>query len=176
MNADQLLQHFDRLSEAPDAIPYLRRFILNLAVRGKLVEQNPSDEPAAELLKRIQEEKAWLVKEGKIKKSEIDPVDSNDIPFLIPSNWIWTRLGTVGDWGSGSTPPRGNPDFYGGSITWLKSGELNDNRQLSGSEETVTELALAKGSFRYNRPGDVLIAYVWRDYWESCYSRRECGD
>ena len=60
MNPKQLLQHFDRISEAPDAIPRLRRFILDLAVRGKLVEQDPNDEPAAELLKRIQAEKDRL--------------------------------------------------------------------------------------------------------------------
>ena len=53
MNAERLLQHFDRISEAPDAIPRLRQFILDLAVRGKLVEQDPNDEPAAELLKRM---------------------------------------------------------------------------------------------------------------------------
>ena len=58
MNPTQLLAHFDRISEAPDAVARLRRFILDLAVRGKLVEQDPSDEPAAELLKRIQAEKA----------------------------------------------------------------------------------------------------------------------
>ena len=60
MNAERLLQHFDRISEAPDAIPRLRRFILDLAVRGKLVEQDPNDEPASELLKRIQAEKATV--------------------------------------------------------------------------------------------------------------------
>ena len=54
MNAERLLAHFDRISDAPDAIPRLRRFILDLAVRGKLVEQDPNDEPASELLKRIQ--------------------------------------------------------------------------------------------------------------------------
>ena len=57
MNAAQLLAHFDRIGDAPDAIPRLRRFILDLAVRGKLVEQDPNDEPASELLKRIQAEK-----------------------------------------------------------------------------------------------------------------------
>ena len=66
MNTERLLQHFERISEAPDAILCLRRFILDLAVRGKLVEQDPNDEPAAELLKRIQTEKARLVKEEKI--------------------------------------------------------------------------------------------------------------
>ena len=50
MNAEQLLTHFDRLADAPDAIPRLRRFILDLAVRGKLVEQDPDDEPAARVV------------------------------------------------------------------------------------------------------------------------------
>ena len=53
MNADRLLAHYEKISDAPDAIPRLRRFILDLAVRGKLVEQDPNDEPASELLKRI---------------------------------------------------------------------------------------------------------------------------
>ena len=60
MNPTQLLKHFDRLSEAPDAISRLRRFILDLAVRGKLVEQDPADEPASELIKRIQAEREKL--------------------------------------------------------------------------------------------------------------------
>jgi type I restriction enzyme S subunit len=86
------------------------------------------------------------------------PTNENDQPFEIPATWAWTQLGQVGDWGSGSTPTRGNHEFYGGGITWLKSGELQDNRRLVGSEETVTERALEAGSFRRNRPGDVLLA------------------
>ena len=70
MNPNQLLAHFDRLAEAPDAIPRLRRFILDLAVRGKLVEQDPDDEPASELLKRIQAEKVRFVKAGKASKAK----------------------------------------------------------------------------------------------------------
>ena len=61
MNAEHLLTHFDRLTDAPDAIPRLRRFILDLAVRGKLVEQDPEDEPASDLLKRIAAEKRRMV-------------------------------------------------------------------------------------------------------------------
>jgi hypothetical protein len=83
MNAERLLQHFDRISEAPDAIPRLRRFILDLAVRGKLVKQDPNDELGAELLKRIQAEKARLVKEGKIKKNKpLVPIDNRVHPDL----------------------------------------------------------------------------------------------
>ena len=158
MNADRLLAQYEMIADAPDAIPRLRRFILDLAVRGKLVKQDPNDEPAAELLKRIAKEKKRLEKTKRIKKSEFDPVNEEVAPFSVPSLWQWTRLGTIGDWGAGSTPSRGNPDLYGGGLTWLKSGELNDNTQLRGSQETVTELAVQKGTFRLNRPGDILIA------------------
>ena len=158
MNAEALLTHYERIADAPDAIARLRRFVLDLAVRGKLVPQDANDEPASELLKQIAAEKARLVKAGEARKSEIDPVAENEAPFAVPVKWVWTRLGSIADWGSGSTPARGNPDFYGGGITWLKSGELNDHRTLAGSEETVTQLAIDKGSFRINRPGDVLIA------------------
>ena len=158
MNSERLLAHYGQIADAPDAVARLRRFILDLAVRGKLVPQDPNDEPASELLKRIAKEKARLVKAGVARKSEIDPVNEEDAPFSVPSNWRWTRLGSIADWGSGSTPPRGNLDFYGGGFAWLKSGELNDNRALAGSEETVTQLAIKKGSFRINKPGDVLLA------------------
>lgn len=93
MNSAQLLAQFDRISDAPDAIPRLRRFILDLAVRGKLVEQDPRDEPASELLTRIQKEKALLVKAGKLKL--LDPVleiSDQEKPFSTPSSWAWTRL------------------------------------------------------------------------------------
>ncbi|QYK45932.1 MAG: restriction endonuclease subunit S [Xanthobacteraceae bacterium] len=158
MNAERLLAHYEQIADAPDAIARLRRFILDLAVRGKLVPQDAGDEPASELLKRIAKEKARLVKTGEARRLEVGPVGPADAPYLIPSNWKWTRLGSIADWGSGSTPPRDNLDFYGGGITWLKSGELNDKRALAGSEETVTPLAIEKGSFRINNPGDVLIA------------------
>jgi type I restriction enzyme S subunit len=96
MNPARLLQHFDRISEAPDAIPRLQRFILDLAVRGKLVPQNPNDEPASELLKRIEEEKQRLLKEGKIKKEKLlVAIQDNTALFEVPQNWRWVRLGEL---------------------------------------------------------------------------------
>ena len=146
------------LTARADQVKHFRQTILTLAVRGKLVEQNPADEPASGLLKRIAAEKSRLVSAKKIKRSEVVPILPEEYPFEIPHNWVWTRLGTIGDWGAGSTPPRGNADLYGGGVTWLKSGELNDNIALAGSKEKVTEIAVQKGSFRTNQPGDVLIA------------------
>jgi type I restriction enzyme S subunit len=158
MNATRLLEHYERIADAADAVPHLRRFILTLAVRGKLVPQDSKDEPASVLLQRIAAEQARQVKAGEIRKQEIASLDLSDVRFIIPKNWAWTRLGSIGNWGSGSTPARGSLQLYGGGKTWLKSGELNDSRHLVGSVETVTELAIASGSFRLNRPGDVLIA------------------
>ena len=136
----------------------LYKSILALALRGKLVAQDPNDEPGKEFLQKISTEQEKLIKARQIRRIETAPMAQNDQPFAVPSTWVWTRLSQIGDWGSGSTPPRGNHEFYGGNVPWLKSGELNDNRALAFSEESVTELALKSCSFRLNKPGDVLLA------------------
>ena len=146
------------LTARADHVKHLRQTVLSLAVRGKLVEQDPADEPASELLERISDERKTLLRAKRIKRVVVDPVALGETPFRVPSTWQWTRLGNVGDWSAGSTPSRANTDFFGGDVTWLKSGELDDNRHLVGSEETITQLALDSCSFRMNRPGDVLIA------------------
>jgi type I restriction enzyme S subunit len=96
MNAERLLALYERVAEAPDAIARLRRFILDLAVRGKLVAQDPQDEPASELLKRIAKEKARLVKAGEITRDKPLPqlTDANRA-FELPSGWNWARLGDL---------------------------------------------------------------------------------
>ena len=157
----------------------LRKAILQQAIQGKLVPQDPNDEPASVLLERIREEKARLVKEKKIKKDknesiiyrgednshyekklatgEIKCID-DEIPFEIPNTWIWARMGHVGSWGAGSTPQRGNPEYYNnGAILWLKTGELN-NDVVYDTAEKITEKALQECSLRLNKIGDVLIA------------------
>jgi len=96
VSAARLLEHFERIAEAPDAVPGLRRFILDLAVRGKLVEQDPRDESAVELLKRIQAEKARLVTEGKIKRQELAAqFGDEELPFEPPIGWCWARLAAI---------------------------------------------------------------------------------
>ena len=136
----------------------LRELILELAVRGKLVPQDESDEPASELLKRIAAEKAKLVAEGKIKKSKpLAEITDDEKPFNAPTNWEWVRLGVIGDWGAGATPLRSISSYYGGEIPWFKSGELSADF-IDTSEETITNLALKECSLRLNKPGDVLLA------------------
>jgi type I restriction enzyme, S subunit len=95
MNAERLLEHYERVASAPDAIARLRRFILDLAVRGKLVPQHESDEPVSELLERIAKEKARLVKAGEIRTPKAIPALPK-APFPIPSNWRWSQLAEIG--------------------------------------------------------------------------------
>lgn len=93
MNAEQLLSLYDRVAEAPDAIARLRRFVLDLAVRGKLVEQDAGDEPASELLKQIAAEKARLIKTGKFREPRNSvEIGRSGLPFVPPTHWVWARL------------------------------------------------------------------------------------
>ena len=155
----------------------LKKSVLQEAIQGKLVPQIEAEGTAQELLEQIQQEKQKLAKEGKLKKSALNDSiifkgDDNkywekigkevrciddEIPFDIPSNWVYTRMGNIGDWGSGSTPAKENSDYYGGNILWLRTGELN-NGVVNDTEIKITDKALKKCSFKLNKPGDVLIA------------------
>ena len=136
----------------------LRELILELAVRGKLVPQDAADEPASELLKRIQVEKAKQIAEGAVRKGQPLPsISEQEKSFHLPVGWGWVRLGQIGDWGAGATPLRSVSSYYGGETPWFKSGELTADF-IDTSEETITELALRDCSLRLNQPGDVLIA------------------
>jgi len=87
INPDWLLKRFEQISEAPEAVPRLRRFILDLAVRGKLVEQNPADEPASELLSHIQLEKQQILARGRTQNQDLSSIEERETPFVIPTNW-----------------------------------------------------------------------------------------
>ncbi|WP_425421921.1 restriction endonuclease subunit S [Phaeodactylibacter xiamenensis] len=116
-------------------------------------------EPASELLARIEAEKAELVKAKKIRKEKpLAEIEKSERWSSIPKTWLFVRLGEIGDWGSGATPKRSESKFYGGSINWFKSGELNNYIIDYESKEKITDLAVQKTSVRLNQPGDVLIA------------------
>jgi type I restriction enzyme S subunit len=158
MNPSQLLAHFDRLAEAPDAIPRLRRFILDLAVRGKLVEQDPNDEPACKLLKRLQAEKARLMKEG--KASDVKPsrlATPEDQQYAIPAAWQWERLGNlVQSMANGIYKPSG---FYADDgvlclrMYNIKDGHINfDNpKRITLTDEELNVYRLMPGDLLVNR-------------------------
>ncbi len=87
---------------------------------------------------------------------EVKCIDE-EIPFEIPQGWEWSRMGSIGDWGAGATPAKGNTSYYGGNILWLRTGELN-NSIVNDTEIKITDKALKECSLRMNKAGDVLIA------------------
>lgn len=92
------------------------------------------------------------------KVGKNDPVCiADEVPFDVPDTWEWVRLGSIGDWGSGATPSRSIPEYYGGDIPWLKTGDLNDG-YIEYIPENISRLALEKTSVRLNPTGSVLIA------------------
>ena len=155
----------------------LKKSILQYAIEGKLVPQDEAEGTAEELLLQIQAEKQKLYEENKLKKKDLEhsiifkaednkyyeKIGKNvicideEIPFEIPKDWRWVRMGQIGDWGAGSTPPRSNPNYYNGKILWLKTGELN-NGIVFDTEEKITEKAFEECSLRINKVGNVLIA------------------
>ncbi len=123
----------------------LRHKILDLAIHGKLVPQNPNDEPASVLLQRIREEKERLIKEGKIKKGKKSTKTSDtghyeNVPFEVSGAWEWTTLGEIGDIVTGNTPPKDISEYYGGDIPFFKPTDLDQGIETSTSKDHLTEL------------------------------------
>ena len=138
----------------------LKKSILQEAVQGKLVPQDPSDEPAEALLERIRVEKQRLIKEGKIKKNKHESVIfrrdnshyekrgseevciDDEIPFEIPESWAWARLSSFGVFSSGKTPSMSNPQFWNGNVPWVTSKDMK-RPVITDSEMHISELAAA---------------------------------
>ncbi|MFB4226696.1 restriction endonuclease subunit S [Escherichia fergusonii] len=137
-NAEELAENWARISEYFDtlftteaSVDALKQTILQLAVMGKLVPQDPNDEPASELLKRIAQEKAQLVKEGKIKKQKpLPPISDEEKPFELPEGWEWCRLNDISSKitdGDHKTPPRIAEGYKLLSAKNIRDGYLDYN-------------------------------------------------
>ncbi len=143
--------HFNDLYTVKENVSELRSAILQLAMQGKLIPQDPNDQPASELLKEIEKEK----KANKVKS--LEPIKSESIPYDLPNGWQWVYLNDFGVWKSGSTPSRTNSAYYGGDIPWVKSGEVKQGL-IKKIEETITQKALDECSLGLNPIGSVLVA------------------
>ncbi|MEM8051338.1 restriction endonuclease subunit S [Morganella morganii] len=158
-NWARISQHFDTLFTTKASIDALKQTILQLAVMGKLVPQDPNDEPASELLKRIEQEKTQLVKEGKIKKQKpLPPVSDEEKPFELPQGWEWCRIIEIAQVGTGATPSRDNPDYWETpEFNWVTSGEtslpfiFNTAEKISGKAVKETNVSIYS-------PGTLIIA------------------
>lgn len=160
-NWQRLAAHFDILFTSESSIDALKQTILQLGVMGKLVSQDPNDEPASELLKRIQAEKAKLVAAGKIKKDKpLPPINEEEKPFELPKRWEWVRLGElVEKSGSGWSPscenyPRIGKNDWGvlkvSAVSWGKFLP-DENKALPKTLEARLDCEVAVGDFLVSR-------------------------
>ncbi|WP_459657130.1 restriction endonuclease subunit S [Vibrio rotiferianus] len=166
-NADELMQnwqmvavHFDTLFTTEESIEQLKQTILQLAVMGKLVPQDPNDEPAAKLLERIADEKAQLIKEKKIKKQKaLPPIDDGEKPFELPSGWEWCRvadlsLSSEAGWSPKCLDTPREAGKWGvlkvSAVTW---GIYNpdENKELPSTLEPREQIEVKAGDFLISR-------------------------
>ncbi|MBR1646245.1 MAG: restriction endonuclease subunit S [Selenomonadaceae bacterium] len=164
---DELLSEVDELAKDERELNLhvknfprrMKNSLLQAAIQGQLTEQLPSDGDARDLLKKIRDEKAKLIAAKKIKPEKpLPPVTDDEIPFDLPANWCWCRLGDIGTWGAGATPLKGNPAFYeNATIPWLVTGDLNDGL-ITNVPGKISALALEKTSVKLNPVNSVLVA------------------
>lgn len=153
MNPERLLQNFDRLIDTPDAVPRLRRFILDLAVRGKLVEQNPEDEPAVELLKRIEAEKKRLFKAGKnLKEKQLPTIDVETPLFDLPESWEWASIRKI-------TSDRGQK-VPNNKFSYIDVSAIDKERGKIGQPQILTPDAAPSRARKIVQKGDVIYSCV----------------
>ena len=158
-NWQRVAQHFDLLLDRPQAIDALEQTLLQLAVRGLLVPQDPADEPASVLLQKIRAEKDRLIAEGKIKKDKpLPPVTDEEKPFELPVGWEWVPLQYVGYAQTGTTPDKKNPAFYGSHIPFIKPGDIYPEF-VNYDNEGLSESGLSD-SGRFAPSGSVLMVCI----------------
>ena len=156
------LQHYEILENKLSLLESsfkekLKASILQYAIEGKLVKQDPNDEPASVLLDIIKNEKERLIKEGKIKRDKNESTiylcdDKNyydnqdnliDVPLEIPDNWLWCYLPTIASFSLGKTPERNNDKYWNnGAIPWVSISDLYDKKTINSSKEKVSVSAI----------------------------------
>ncbi len=156
MTPQNLLDRFDLLLDTPDSVPKLRKFILQLALRGRLTENDPEDPSADVLLQKIQEERQRRYDSGKWRRprADIEPVNENDIPHDLPRNWKWISFGQVFDYKGGSQPPKS--DFINepaeGYVRLYQIRDLGDE-----GDDPVPTFVPEESVSNYMTQSDILI-------------------
>ena len=180
---DEIMAMVDRIEigkiESIELISKAKSQILDLAIRGKLVPQDPNDEPASVLLERIRTEKEELIKQGKIKRdkkesvifkgednsyyekigSEVRCIDS-EIPFDLPESWMFARLKHIGEVIGGGTPKTNIDEYWDGNIPWLTPADLSgyEDMHISTGARTITELGLKSSSAQLLPENSILYS------------------
>ena len=144
---DEYAESYNRLQKIDNEFEdKLKQSVLQYAMEGKLVKQNPNDEPASELIKKIENEKNELVKEGKISKlRKVSPISDEEKAFRIPNNWKWVRLEEIAQLNTGTTPSIGKSRYEGNYIPFIKPGDI------SSKGINYNNFGLSKDGLRHGR-------------------------
>ena len=169
----QIVQHFENVEDdiadvtkevlkQESLLKKLKQTILQEAIEGKLTAKyrakNPDIGTAKKLLEQIKTEKEKLIKEKKIRPSKpLPPINEDEIPFDIPQNWEWCRLGDISFVGTGATPLTSEPKYYNGDINWITSSATGADF-VTEAETKITELALKETNCQIYPIGTLVIA------------------
>lgn len=168
-----LLEHFHEAVTTPEDVEKLKKLILQLAMQGKLVEQDPNDEPASELLKRIEEEKETLIKEKKIKKTKsLPPVVEDEKAYKIPIGWEWVRLGDIGIAQTGATPSTSKAEYFGGQYPFITPADISENG-IDYTQRSLSEIGIEQG--RVIPENSVMMVCIGGSIGKCYYTDRLCS-
>ena len=157
----------------------LKKSVLQEAIQGRLVPQDPNDEPASVLLEKIRTEKARLIKEGKLKKKDLvetvifrddnkyyeqigqEIVDvSDEIPFDLPESWQWSRLGQIVRMSIGKTPARGDVRYWSNANKpWVSISDMADYSHIKTTKENISETAASTLMGAISPRGSLLMSF-----------------
>ena len=154
----------DALNKLNEELPErLKKSILQEAIEGRLVPQDPNDEPASVLLAQIRKEKEQLVKEGKLKKKDLieTPVEEDETPFSIPNSWKWIRFGDLVCTSTGKTPARGDVRYWGNNdYPWVSISDMKQGEIIKNTKEYISAIA-ANDCFRneISKRGTLIMSF-----------------
>lgn len=173
-----LAANFDQLLTDAETVDELKQAILQLAVQGRLVPQDPNDEPASELLERIAAEKKYLVEDGKIRIRKVKSISEKDIPFKLPTGWSFVRLGTVTETVSGVTKGRKLQKHETVVMPYLRVAnvqrgflDLEEIKEIEIKKDEVEKYCLESGDLLLTEGGDadkLGRSAIWRGQIADC--------
>ena len=156
-----LLSNLNLLATAPGGVAKLRELILTLAVQGKLVPQDPADEPASVLLQKIRAEKDRLIAEGKIKRDKpLAEIGEEEKPFGLPAGWEWVRLGSLLPFRIGKTPPSKDPQYWADAgHAWVSISDMNHFGEVRETGRKITDKGASVFGYEPLPPGTLIMSF-----------------
>jgi len=163
-NWQRVAQHFDLLLDRPEAIDALEQTLLQLAVRGLLVPQDPTDEPASALLQKIRAEKDRLIATGQIKQGKpLPPITDEEKPFELPVGWEWQTLSDIGTWAIGSGFPHEAQGREGLPILFAKVSDMNlpgNELEIVRTNHTIDDETVDRLRINVHQAGTVIFPKI----------------